>query len=374
MKLAVLTFLSIQIFFFAQAEDSIGVVQKEGKKFIQYQVSAGNTIYSISKKYQISLPELQKINPELNNGLKAQQIILIPFKKEVKTQVSETKIIKNELETNKKNPEFKKEQKDEVKKEVETFPLEIKATQTTISNRSNTIPIEEDFKGKRILVIPFDPYLYFSDADDEIAKASNLDRTKIRTAFRKRLNALLEPDGYNTIHLLGGKTKDSLTDLNRVYKSIKYSYKDVIFTDAHPNIPIKFEDQKTISINDQNKNRQEMNHSSNSSLAKNPGKYWGLDVKDPNFFSYFETKYKIDYYIFVNQFEVKTNYENCLDRSRQNYERNFITHYTILDKMGTTLAGHRINKAYESNANQIQKILSDNMDFVAKEILKDLPK
>jgi len=113
---------------------------------------------------------------------------------------------------------------------------------------------------------------------------------------------------------------------------------------------------------------------SRASLSKDESKYFAVKIKDPNFFNYFNTKYNIDYYIFINQFEVKTNYENCLDRARQNYERSFITHFSIFDSSGKQIAGNRIKINYESNENRIQKILADNMQKVADKIIAELPK
>jgi hypothetical protein len=113
---------------------------------------------------------------------------------------------------------------------------------------------------------------------------------------------------------------------------------------------------------------------SRSMLAKDEGKYFAVKIKDPNFFAIFNTKYHPDYYIFVSQFEVKTNYENCLDRARQNYERNFVTHFSIFDNMGNLVSGGRVKNQYESNNNRIEKILADNIPAIAEKIMDELPR
>jgi LysM repeat protein len=63
--------------------DSIGVIWKDGKKYIQYRVDKGNTLYSISKEYEVSAEEIKKLN-QLET-LKENEVILIPFKSAVKT-------------------------------------------------------------------------------------------------------------------------------------------------------------------------------------------------------------------------------------------------------------------------------------------------
>ena len=222
-----------------------------------------------------------------------------------------------------------------------------------------------------MLVIPFDPYLYFSDADDEIASVSKMQRTKVRQAFRRRLNALLDPKGYETIHLLGGKAKDSITDLNKIYGSVGYSYQDIL--NAPTNVRVDKQPQKMGGKDKVDNQPINIGENSRAAQASDVKKYFGVKVRNPDFFTYFNNKYKIDYYLFINQFEVKTNYENCLDRATLNYERGFTIHYSIFNKLGKQVAGNRIYVDYNSNTNQISKILSDNMQGVADKIMADLP-
>ena len=76
------------------------------------------------------------------------------------------------------------------------------------------------------MVIPFDPYLYFSDADHEIAAHSHIQSPEVRYAFRGRLDAMLKPQGYETIHVLGDVYRDSVNELRSLYKTLHYSYQN----------------------------------------------------------------------------------------------------------------------------------------------------
>jgi len=343
--------------------DSIGTQVINGKTFIRYQVSSGETMYGICKKYKASPSDVADLNPELDNGLKVGMVINIPYMPVVAAATSTAK-----------EPEAAP---------IEVTPQLVQLTnsprlQDSLANANLGSPSSEYGEPvlPRVLIVPFDPYNYFSDADQEIAKVSKMPTTGVRKAFRMRLNALLEPKGYETIHLLGGQIKDSITELNRVYSSVSYNYQDVLYTEANPKPQPKqgpgplfekdTETKKTAVSNDPSTSRQ--------SLARDESKYYGVRVKSPDFYSYFNGKYKIKYYVFVNQFEVKTDYEHCLDRSTQNYIRYLVTHYSIFDNSGKQIAGNRIKLQYNSNANNIKKILSDNMDKVASVILSELPK
>ena len=50
-----------------------------GKKYYKHKVEKKQTLYSISKLYNVALEDIYKLNPELKAGLKADQEIIIPF-------------------------------------------------------------------------------------------------------------------------------------------------------------------------------------------------------------------------------------------------------------------------------------------------------
>jgi LysM repeat protein len=370
--LSLILFLNKANVFAVMPQDSIGLVLQDGKRYIQYLVEKGETLYRISTKYGIAVADLTKTNPELENGLKLGQILLIP---RPLPKISETAYSKTDSSL--QSPYIPKAKQDTTFiQTIEKESIGNKKVELSVSNSISTKTTYENAV-KRVLVIPFDPYLYFSDADDEIASASKINRTRVRQAFRRRLNAYLEPKGFETIHLLGGNLKDSTTDLNLAYGSITYTYDNVTMkalrnpsTETNQSIG----KTKKMTTHDKELSLTAAGLQSRSMLAKDEGKYFAVKIKDPNFFAIFNTKYHPDYYIFVSQFEVKTNYENCLDRARQNYERNFVTHFSIFDNMGNLVSGGRVKNQYESNNNRIEKILADNIPAIAEKIMDELPR
>ncbi len=427
-----LLFASLGIF--ATPLDSIGSVNKGDTVYTVYMVEPTETIYGISTASGISISELMDINPELENGLKVGQKIKIPYKgqKRVKNtkqnkhvvQPGETlysvskkygvsigdllkwngmelkagqEIVIGESSSNSAPPVLapKSEsekvvvEKKEVKKEegkeakpviVSSETLDSKAIPAPMT-REEILVAEEvydyDSTMKQVLVIPFDPHLYFSDADDEIANASKIPRVKVREIFRRRLDALLEPDGYEVIHLLGGQFADSVADLNKIYTSVNYNYQEILYSDNYArNVP-----ESTAKKNDKslkgwvNRQKNKISGQNNEkAVEQTESKYFGVKVKNMNFFEFYHYKYSVDYYVFINQFEVKTDYENCLDRAAQNYARYFITHFTVFNKNGKQIAGNKFKVYYDSNTNDVFKIVADNMEKVAIRVINELPK
>ena len=62
-------------------QDTSKVYEWNGRKFHYYKVEKGKTLYSISKTFQVSQDEILSMNPELTDGLKAGISIRIPVKK-----------------------------------------------------------------------------------------------------------------------------------------------------------------------------------------------------------------------------------------------------------------------------------------------------
>mgnify|MGYP000507115763 CR=1 FL=1 len=63
---------------FAQA-DSLGIEKQGDKVFVVHKVKAKQTLFSLAKRYKTSVTEINTANPELANGLQIGQTLKIPF-------------------------------------------------------------------------------------------------------------------------------------------------------------------------------------------------------------------------------------------------------------------------------------------------------
>lgn len=62
-------------------EMSTEIVKIGGKEYYMHRVTQGQTLYGISQAYQVSVEDIEKLNPEVKNGLKTGYVIGIPVKK-----------------------------------------------------------------------------------------------------------------------------------------------------------------------------------------------------------------------------------------------------------------------------------------------------
>lgn len=59
-------------------KDSIGIERHAGRLFILHRVEAKETLFSLSKKYHISVDEIVTANPEVRQGLRTDAVLKIP--------------------------------------------------------------------------------------------------------------------------------------------------------------------------------------------------------------------------------------------------------------------------------------------------------
>ncbi|MCC9138367.1 LysM peptidoglycan-binding domain-containing protein [Pontibacter silvestris] len=58
--------------------DSVGVERKNGKLFVQHKVEPKETLYALSRKYNVSVSQIVEANPNVETTINIGQIVLIP--------------------------------------------------------------------------------------------------------------------------------------------------------------------------------------------------------------------------------------------------------------------------------------------------------
>jgi LysM repeat protein len=72
-------------------QDTSKVFEWNGQKFTYYKVEKGKTLYGISKMLQVTQDEITSMNPEISDGLKAGMSIRIPVKVAAKENINQAK-------------------------------------------------------------------------------------------------------------------------------------------------------------------------------------------------------------------------------------------------------------------------------------------
>jgi hypothetical protein len=232
------------------------------------------------------------------------------------------------------------------------FSMAQEGTRTT----KNT-PVAAD-AGRKIMIIPFEPKLYMSDIDMKINEQTKWKFEKIRENFRQQLNTQLKLN-LQSIAPVVSFYSDSVKmakDLSYIYRSTSLSY-DLI---SNPN-EVKAPATKHNGI----KNGQlvvEVN------LDK---KFMNTKINDSKLLSYLNTKYKTEYFVFINQFDIKNNLDTY-DIATDIYQREITVHYSILDKTGKNISAGIATSNFSSKENEPKRIALQNFPPISSYIATKL--
>lgn len=82
----------------ATAADAVQIIYIDGAKYIVHSVVRGDTLYSLSQRYGVSIEKIVEANPSLSEGLKAGSVIRVPMR-QVAEKAKRVKRSKKEFDT-----------------------------------------------------------------------------------------------------------------------------------------------------------------------------------------------------------------------------------------------------------------------------------
>lgn len=145
-----------------------------GKEYYMHQVKAGQTLYSIAEAYNVSIAEIETLNPEVKEGLKAGHVIGIPVRPVKETPAPQPKPVVEEVK-----PVL---QPEPVVEEVKPVPQE---PQPTVTERPEPVvpsqPVAEQPAQEKVRVSADGRYTVRPNEDlYDIAKKFGIDVAEFR--------------------------------------------------------------------------------------------------------------------------------------------------------------------------------------------------
>ncbi|MCH7535210.1 MAG: hypothetical protein IH948_05615 [Bacteroidetes bacterium] len=230
----------------------------------------------------------------------------------------------------------------------------------------------------KIMVIPFNPNYYFSDSDHDLAEYNRITQAQVAQQFRYGLdfdNKVRILSKYETKSILRDTSEQAHRDLVEIYKGISYNFESPTHgrgESVMSDLMAKF--QENISTDHEAKTTEAAKKSSKlKEVDKKEVEYMNVIPHDKAMFSYLSENYGVDLFLFINQFELKTNYEECLDRVNKIFQREVSVHFSIFDSKGNQLYGDVITVYFPSNTNDIDRIIKSNFPIVSNYIKSKLP-
>jgi LysM repeat protein len=88
-NIIIILFVALSFSVYSQTE-GLKTEVVNGKEYYLYPIEQGNTLYSISRKFNVTLQELTEANPDAEKGLSVGQLLRIPSKNQVTTTTEQT--------------------------------------------------------------------------------------------------------------------------------------------------------------------------------------------------------------------------------------------------------------------------------------------
>lgn len=215
-----------------------------------------------------------------------------------------------------------------------------------------------------LLLIPYNPMYYLSDSDRQIAEVSNKSVFVIRDNFRSSLDQAIKKvfSGNQVMYsLLTDTTRQANEDLDRIYFEQRLQY------------------EESPSFKKQNQYAKKPKQTIANGLAMDKSampaevslmndQYMNVTFKNIEILQEMAARYENDYFLFLNQFEIRIDYNDCLDLARKIYNRQLKVHYSIYDRDGKFITGDYVKVLFPSSINHVNEIISRNFPALANQL------
>ena len=211
-----------------------------------------------------------------------------------------------------------------------------------------------------VLVIPYKPSMHLSDADQDLSEGSQMEMNVMRETLRKGVVKALNKN-FTEVYDMRGVSNDFVKsdnrDLDILYHTLFFE-SDSVYTLKYP---------KLYAIKDTLPKKK-------TAFVDRDIKYINVGIYDQMLIPDLSEKYNADYIIFLNEIDIKTHFDDCLNLALKIYRRDLKVHYTIFDRNGKQLYGDVAVSHFASNSNDVNEIISKNFPAISDYILASLNK
>ena len=212
-----------------------------------------------------------------------------------------------------------------------------------------------------VLVVPYMPAMHLSDADYDIADGSQMEMPKMRSTLRQGIVKALNKkfaEVYNVQRLNNDFVNDDNRDMDVLYHTLLFEG-DSVYPLKNPT---RFAIKDTVPVKKGTKK------------LKPESQYMNVGIYDEMLIPDLSKKYNANYIIFLNEIDIKTHFDDCLNLALKIYRRDLKIHYSIFDKSGKQIYGDVAVSHFGSNTNDVNEIINENFPSISNYILTSLKK
>ncbi|MDA9312810.1 hypothetical protein N8371_03655 [Vicingaceae bacterium] len=226
---------------------------------------------------------------------------------------------------------------------------------------------------KSVLIVPFESKMYLSDINKTLAENNTLTSSQIINRFTTAIDqsiyyAFEEKCKVNSFY--GIEDTAVTQDLNYVYDNLRLEYELVSVTeDKTKTEKLRAKLKKK---EDNSYKRGQINNGEIISTRDVRERYMKAVITDQQMLDSMHFKFDNDYFLFVNQLDIKNDYSDMTAAQQGSYNRIVQLHYTLYAKDGVILTTGISKTTFSNHQNDINKIISENFPILAYQIFEDL--
>ncbi|MCU0422945.1 MAG: hypothetical protein MUC81_09060 [Bacteroidia bacterium] len=195
---------------------------------------------------------------------------------------------------------------------------------------SNVLLAQQDStkaSAKKIILIPYAPMMYFSDADQDISRFSKLSEQRVRHVIRTKTESHVYHkllSSFDVVSLVNATSLNGEEDLKKIYAATQYYVSTAIQSKKRFGSGLfKKKDKK-----------QQIYTSDSSTMV--------AEIASPPLLTELAKKHQADYFVYITQFEINTSNKNSIEWLKQDYKRTYILHYNVWGVDGKLLLAETI--------------------------------
>ncbi len=217
---------------------------------------------------------------------------------------------------------------------------------------SDTLTQRDSIIYNPLLIIPFNPKFYISEADREITSGSAIKFDELRDRFRNGLIMKIHYRVSDLDHTVPLVTyADTLKDLQRIYGSTACWQEELK------------DEPKTVKKNpfsnpNKKENKTVVRNGQLGSKEEGTAKYMSLKIINKELVPYLAKRYGSTQYVFINQFEIRNDLSDYAAVSNGDYMRQIKVHYSIFNSSGFLVYGGIATSEFPASENNVQEIIN----------------
>ena len=222
----------------------------------------------------------------------------------------------------------------------------------------------------KLLMIPYDSdQMYLSDAEQDIIRQSDKKPSAYRDYLRKALDYKIAAEVEQIIKchtLLNDKSDQGIKATAEVYNNSSYRYDEPMKLKHVKLSKIKLRKVKDIP------NLNDSRIAANNETIQGDQRYMNAVIEKKEIFENMQQQFGADLFLLINQFEIKTNYNNCIDIERHIYKREVIVSFSIYNSSGKQVDGNIAHAFFPSDSNRPSDIAERTFPQIATTITEHI--